>query len=106
MYTLYIKAVTSLQPKTNLFLRTSPRAILERFAGSNTAIDAPDWASWGRKTWEFQQPELNFASLFVRMASWEANRNQVSFAQLRRRPMLTYFYSQAFRTRWSSGRSR
>jgi hypothetical protein len=52
---------------------------LERFTGSNSAIDAPDWTSWERKTWEFQQPELDFASLFVRMASWEENQNQVCF---------------------------
>ena len=102
----YINAVASPQSKTNLFLRTSPRAILEWFTGSNTAIDAPDWPSWDRKTWEFQQPELNFASLFMQMASWEANQNQVSFAQLRHRPMLTYFYSQAFRIRWPNGHNR
>jgi hypothetical protein len=43
----------------------------------NTALNAPDWTSLERKTYEFQQPALNFASLFTRMADWEENKNQV-----------------------------
>ena len=76
-YTLYIKAIASPQSRNNLILRTSPRAILERFTGSNKALNAPDWTSWERKACEFQQPKLNFASLFVRMAEWEENRHEV-----------------------------
>jgi hypothetical protein len=82
-YTLYIKAIASPQSQTNLILRTSPRAILERFTGSNTALNAPDWTSWKRKACEFQQPKLNFASLFVRMADWEENRHEVCSGHFR-----------------------
>jgi hypothetical protein len=88
-YTLYVEAVASPRSKLHLHLRKSPRAILERFTGLNTAIDAPDWTSWERKTWEFQQPQLDFASLFVRMASWKENQNQVCFAHIHHLQMLT-----------------
>jgi len=50
---------------------------LERFTGSNKALNAPDWTSWETKACKFQQPKLNFASLFVRMAGWEENRHEV-----------------------------
>ena len=45
-YTPYIEAVASPRSKLHLHLRKSPRAILERLMGLNTAIDAPDWTSW------------------------------------------------------------
>jgi hypothetical protein len=55
---------------------------MERFMGSNAALNAPNWTSWKCKTWEFQQPMLNFASLFVRMADWEENKNEVCSGHL------------------------
>jgi hypothetical protein len=62
---------------------------MERFTGLNTALNAPDWTSWERKTWEFQQPKLNFASLFVRMAEWEENKHQVCLGYFQHASMLT-----------------
>jgi hypothetical protein len=81
-YTLYIKAISSPQMQTALLLRTSPWAIMEQFTGLNTALNAPSWTSWTRKTWKFQQPKLNFASLFVRMADWEENKVEVCLGYL------------------------
>lgn len=77
-YTLYITATVSPHcSRTIQLLQKSPRAILERFTGSNKAINAPDWASWTKKYLEFQQPKRNFAALFARMATWDVNKNQV-----------------------------
>jgi hypothetical protein len=75
-YTLYITASVSFRSR-RLFLRTSPQAILEQFFGSSEAIDAPEWTRWGKPTLEFQQPKATFAALFLRMADWTENQNQV-----------------------------
>jgi hypothetical protein len=65
---------------------------MERFTGSNAALNAPDWTSWERKTWEFQQPQLNFASLFVRMAEWEENKHEVCLCYFQHTLMLTNLF--------------
>ena len=91
-YTLYIKAISSPHTKTALVLRTSPQAIMERFTGLNTALNAPNWTSWTRKTWTFQHPKLDFASLFVWMADWDENKNEVRLGYLLAPPsILTNF---------------
>jgi hypothetical protein len=82
-------AIASPRTQTNLILKTSPQAIMERFTGLNAALNAPDWTSWERKTWEFQQPQLNFASLFVWMAKWEENKHEVCLCYFRHTSMLT-----------------
>jgi hypothetical protein len=79
---LYIKAISSPHSKTAHLLRTSPWAIMERFTGLNRALNAPNWTSWTCKTWKFQQPKLNFASLFVQMADWEENKDVVHLGYL------------------------
>jgi hypothetical protein len=65
---------------------------MERFTGSNAALNAPDWTSWERKTWEFQQPQLNFASLFVRMAEWEENKHEVCLCRFWHTLILTNLF--------------
>jgi hypothetical protein len=50
--------------------------------GSNKALNAPNWTSLERQIFEFQQPSINFASLFVWMADWEENRNKVHLSYL------------------------
>lgn len=78
MYTLYITAKVPPSAQAILFLRTSPRVILDRFIGSREALEAPLWARWSEPSLEFQQPKSTFAALFIRMATWELNSEQVS----------------------------
>jgi hypothetical protein len=58
-------------------LRKSPQAILERFVGSSEALDAPEWTRWIQPTLEFQQPKATFVTLFIQMAQWDENKNEV-----------------------------
>jgi hypothetical protein len=77
IYTLYLTAYDT-SFLTPSFLRTSPRIVLQRFAGTKDDIDAPEWTSWTSPTLEFQQPRATFAVLFLQMANWEVNRVRVS----------------------------
>lgn len=91
MYTLYITATTSPHcSRTIHLLRKSPRAFLDRFTGSNKALDAPEWTSWTEKHLEFQQPKRNFAALFARMATWDLNMNMVC--------LISYLFTQRLLT--------
>lgn len=62
--------------------RTSPRALLDRFVGSKQAIDAPEWTQWDDPTLKFQQPLATFAALFMKVATWNVNAQNVSLLQL------------------------
>ena len=73
MYTLYITASLSPETCALLFLRKSPRAILDQFVGFKEDGYAPEWTRWTQPTLEFQQPEATFADLFVQMATWDVN---------------------------------
>lgn len=75
-YSLYISARVPSSTPTLLFLRKSPRALLERFTGFNNALDAPEWTRWDKPTLEFQQPKATFAAIFIRMAGWNENKDE------------------------------
>lgn len=77
VYTLYVTAVAPGPTGSGQLGTTSPRAILEQFAGSNLAIDAPEWTQLPQPTLEFQQPRASFARLFFRMLMWDVNKFQV-----------------------------
>ena len=81
-YTLYVTARVSPASEATLFLRKSPRAVLERFVGPNTALDAPEWTQWTHSTLEFQQPKATFVSLFTKMATWDENVEMVRHSSL------------------------
>ncbi|KZP07452.1 hypothetical protein FIBSPDRAFT_902037 [Athelia psychrophila] len=51
----------------------SPRVMLDFFAGGKDDIAAPNWTQWSNPSLVFQQPSLNFAQLFARMATWPLN---------------------------------
>lgn len=76
---LYITAHASPGSCTLIFMLNSPRALLDRFVGSSHAVDAPEWTQWTTPIRVFQQPKMTFAALFVRMATWDLNRDQVIF---------------------------
>lgn len=81
IYTLYLTASAAPGSRINLLLRKSPQVIIDRHCGSNQEALAPLWTRWSSTHWqslEFQQPTQTFAKLFVEMASWEFNKDQVS----------------------------
>lgn len=77
LYTLYLTAVAPPRTRSSQRSSTSPRATLDRFLGSKSAIDAPEWAQWTASTTTFQQPRASFATLFTRMAMWPVNASEV-----------------------------
>lgn len=82
IHLLYITAQVPSSSPALLFLRSSPRALLERFVGSNNAIHAPEWTRWETSSLEFQQPKRTFAALFVRFAELDENQSIVGLAFL------------------------
>lgn len=78
-YRLHITANAQSLSDHDFMPRTSPRAVMETFTGSSRAIDAPEWTQWPQPTLRFQHPLVSFAVLFMRMASWDINKNQVRF---------------------------
>lgn len=77
IWTLYLTATAPARTGSEQVATTSPRAILERYIGSNTAVDAPEWTLWTRSVEKLQQPRAAFGVLFTRMALWKDNRDQV-----------------------------
>lgn len=77
IYTLYLFAKVSSKAKTNIFLRQSPRIIIDQFTGSNQEVLAPLWTKWDRERIRFQQLTVTFTKLFTQMASWDLNTKQV-----------------------------
>ncbi|KZP15449.1 hypothetical protein FIBSPDRAFT_958786 [Athelia psychrophila] len=80
IWTLYLTATAPPRTGSGQAVTTSPCAILERYTGSNTAIDAPEWTLWNRPVEKFQQPRAAFGVLFTRMALWKDNRDQPQLA--------------------------
>src|ERR1700683_2264547 len=76
MHLLYITASVPRSIQASVFLRKSPRALLERFTGFNNVLNTPEWTRWTHPILEFQQPRASFADLFVRMATWEGNKDE------------------------------
>lgn len=77
VWTLYITATAPSKTRSGQPPSTSPCATLERFTGSNSAVDAPEWTQWAHPIEEFQQPRASFGVLFARMAFWKVNRDDV-----------------------------
>ncbi|KAF7970327.1 hypothetical protein HWV62_24348 [Athelia sp. TMB] len=80
IWTLYITATAPPRHHSGLEPSVSPCAILERFVGSNKAINAPEWTQWAQKTEQFQQPRASFGVLFTRLALCDENREQPEVA--------------------------
>jgi hypothetical protein len=74
---LYVTAHASPDSLAILFLRQSPRAVLERFAGSRHSLNAPEWTRMALPTVKFQQPKATFVAFFLRMATWSENQSEV-----------------------------
>lgn len=77
VHSLHLTAYVSAACPAILFVRKSPRVVLECFVGSNRAIHAPEWTRWKETSRQFQQPKTNFATLFVRIAGWNESRHIV-----------------------------
>ena len=70
--------ITVVSPRTAHSAHSiSPFTVLEIFEGSRDAINTPEWTQWNHLTLQFQQPHASFATLFVRMAQWDVNRDEV-----------------------------
>jgi hypothetical protein len=79
-YNLYITAHhrSSVSAGGPYFSRQSPWAILDRFSGHADAPNAPDWMHWPESSAYFSHRTAFVAELFMRMATWEVNSEQVS----------------------------
>jgi hypothetical protein len=91
-YRMAIMVLDNLASTSCISQHVHRRVILERFVGPFDALDAPEWTSWARPMLEFQQPKATFVTLFLRMATWDENKNevrlQIAFAEY---PPLTSF---------------
>jgi len=75
-YTLYITA-SAMDESIPVFHRTSPAAVLDRFIGDKSRVDAPEWVEWDKAELEFQQPRSCIADVFARLAVSDHNLLEV-----------------------------
>lgn len=57
---------------------TSPLAVLDRFIGDPSELDAPEWSMSDSFEMHFRQPRASFAKLFAQLAVSDYNSDQVS----------------------------
>jgi hypothetical protein len=65
-------------PDVAQFLRQSPLAILDRYVGYVNEHGAPEWVRREQSSVIFRHQASPFAKLFIQLAGWKVNSDQVS----------------------------
>lgn len=81
-HTLYLSARAPSTPNGVPFLHQSPLATLDRYVGYPNERHAPHWVRWTRSSAVFRYRAASFAKLFLKLATWKVNSDQVRHSTL------------------------